>query len=283
MRMANGNQPAKAPVTNKTIADSVVARVAQLVELNQLNLPPDYSPANALRAAYLVLLETTDANKKPVLETCTNESIANALFDMVVQGLSAAKRQGAFIAYGSKLIFQRMYAGTVAIAKRDAGVVEVNANVIYDGDTFQYEVLPNGRTVVSKHEQSIANIDANKIVGAYATVVFKDGSTNTEVMSMAQIRAAWAMNRNTNPTHNKFPDEMAKKTVIGRALKVAINSANDSAVMNDNDIEFEEADATVVTSQAAIAENANVTRVGFDKEPEPVHEPAEPANTEPNF
>lgn len=267
----------------RTIADMVINRVEKLSGLNQLDLPADYSAPNALRAAYLQLQETFDLAKRPVLESCTQESIANALFKMVIEGLSVAKGQGAFIAYGNKLTFQRMYAGTLALAKRTAGVVDCRGQVVYKNDEFEYERQPDGRTQVTKHKQSLANIDPNGIIGAYAVVTFEDGSTAAEVMSYEQIKMSWSMNKANNPAHMKFPDQMAIKTVMNRALKVIVNSSSDQAIMggSDNeiqDIEYDEAEAIIMdpvkaSSENTIKENANTVKVNFDDEPNANQEP----------
>lgn len=47
---------------------------------------------------------------------------------------------------------------------------------------------------------------------------------------MAQIRAAWGQGatKGGSPAHKNFAEEMAKKTVIGRACKAIINSSDDA-------------------------------------------------------
>lgn len=273
----------------KTIADKVINKVIQMEQLNQLDLPKDYSAPNALQAAWLILLQTVDKSNRPVLESCTKESIANALLNMVLDGLSVSKGQGAFIAYGSTLTFSRMYAGNMAIAKRSSGVVDVKGKVIYEKDEFEYKIHQNGRTEIIKHNQSLANIDPNKILGAYAVVTFQDGSTDAEIMPYHQIKMAWAQNKANNPAQLKFPDQMSIKTVINRVLKPLIRSTNDSAIMTTDEREFEDVaeyeeiqDPVKQESTAAIADGANATRVSMDDEdPVPVAENASP--TEPSF
>jgi len=215
------------------LVDTVINRVEKLTELNQLDLPKDYSAANAIRAAYLVLLETKDSNKQSVLQSCTPESIYNALFNMVIQGLSVAKHQGAFIAYGGKLNFQREYAGTIALAKRVGNVKDVTSNVIYKGDEFHYSIDSEGRKVITKHLQQIENVLSTNIIGAYATVIYNDGTRNVEIMSYDQIKSAWSMGKGVSSAHTKFPDQMCMKTVINRALKLVINSSDDEAVVSE--------------------------------------------------
>lgn len=139
----SGAQPAPAqqpqqnvPVVQKDVVDSVLAKITKFEETGELKLPANYSAANALKSAWLILQETKDRSDRPALVVCTKESIANALLDMVVQGLSPMKKQCYFIVYGNKLTLQRSYLGTLAIAKRVGGVLTAVANCVYEGDEF---------------------------------------------------------------------------------------------------------------------------------------------------
>ena len=151
---------------------------------------------------------------------------------MVLQGLAVSKNQGYFIVYGDKLEFQRSYFGTVALAKRTGGITkDPVANIIYEGDEFVYEINPETAQIkILKHDQKIENIDNNKIKAAYALIKLPDGTSQIGLMSMQQIRAAWNQGptKGQSPAHKNFPDEMAKKTVIGRACKLIINSSDDA-------------------------------------------------------
>lgn len=216
----------------ENIADQVLNRIELLQADGGITIPANYSVENNMKSAWLVLQATEDRNGNKALSVCTKESIANALFDMVLQGLSVNKKQGYFIVYGNKLEFQRSYFGTVALAKRTGGIKkEPVANVIYEGDNFVYSIDPEtARIKIIKHEQKIENIDNTKIKAAYALVTMPDGETQVTIMSMQQIRAAWnqGATKGNSPAHKNFAEEMAKKTVIGRACKMIINSSDDA-------------------------------------------------------
>ena len=133
----SGAQPAPAQqpqqnlsIVQKDVVDTVLSKIKDFEEAGELKLPTNYSAANALKSAWLILQETKDRNDKPALVVCTKESVANALLDMVVQGLSPMKKQCYFIVYGSKLTLQRSYLGTLAIAKRVGGVKTAIANCV---------------------------------------------------------------------------------------------------------------------------------------------------------
>lgn len=232
VQTAQGAQQSKAIAKYENISEQVLNKIEKFQGDGSLTLPANYSVENHMKSAWLILQSTKDRNDKPVLEVCTKDSIANALFDMVLQGLAVSKKQGYFIAYGNKLEFQRSYFGTVALAKRVGGIKkEPVAQIIYEGDEFVYSIDPNTAEIkIIKHEQKIENIDNTKIKAAYALVTLPDGTTNVTIMSMQQIRASWNLGatKGNSPAHKNFAEEMAKKTVINRACKMLVNSSDDA-------------------------------------------------------
>lgn len=258
----------------ENISEQVLSRIEQFQKDGSMILPKNYSVENHMKSAWLALQEVEDKEHHKALQICTKESIANSLLDMVLQGLSVSKKQGYFIVYGNKLIFQRSYFGTIALAKRAGGMVsEPVANVIYEGDDFQYEIDPKTAKVsIIKHSQKLENIDNSKIKGAYALVTLADGTTQVTIMSMQQIRAAWGQGatKGNSPAHKNFAEEMAKKTVIGRACKAIINSSDDAWLYDGKE---DDADSDKASIQRDAAQHSDVqiidtTAVEFDDVPE---------------
>ena len=283
-------QQQAAVVKFENISDQVLEKVNKFTADGALILPRNYSVENNMKSAWLILQETLDRNNKPVLEVCTKASVANALFDMVLQGMSVSKNQGYFIAYGNKLEFQRSYFGTVALAKRVHGgiVTEPVANVIYDGDEFIYTIDPStGLVKIVKHDQKLENIDDSKIKAAYAIVTYADGKTQTTIMTIAQIKAAWSQGatKGQSPAHKNFPAEMCKKTVIGRACKLVINSSDDAWLYDgksdedDVDVARQQRDAEVRVRSTVRLEDADYEEVpvGTAQQEQQQAQPAAPA------
>lgn len=271
----------------ENISEQVLSRIEQFQKDGSMILPKNYSVENHMKSAWLALQEVEDKEHHKALQICTKESIANSLLDMVLQGLSVSKKQGYFIVYGNKLIFQRSYFGTIALAKRAGGMVsEPVANVIYDGDDFQYEIDPKTAKVsIIKHSQKLENIDNSKIKGAYALVTLADGTTQVTIMSMQQIRAAWGQGatKGNSPAHKNFAEEMAKKTVIGRACKAIINSSDDAWLYDGKE---DDADSDKASIQRDAAQHSDVqiidtTAVEFDDVPEPSSNADAPQTQEP--
>lgn len=244
---------------------------AQLTEKQQygLTFPANYNVTNALNSAYLMIKDMTVKKKQgnewvehPVLEVCTKQSIANSLVDMATQGLSPIKKQCYFIVYKDKLALRRSYQGTMAVAKRVGVKKTPIAQIIYEGDTFEYHI-ENGLYVIDKHVQDFMNIDNEKIKGAYAILETEDGPY-IEIMNIAQIRKSWAKGSGYDPAkndsvHAEFTDQMCKKTVINRACKNTINSSDDANLTEafENTEENENLDIVAGEVHQDIDDNAN--------------------------
>lgn len=218
-------------VLQKDITDKVSSKVAEL-ESEGLQLPANYNYSNALKSAFFTLQKTQNRQKQYVLQACTPTSIANALLDMVTQGLSPAKNQCYFVAYGSELELQRSYFGTQAVVKRLSEVDDIWGNVIYDGDQFEMTIDEFGRERLVEHKTSFLNRD-NDILGAYAIVKTQDEGELLTVMTMKEIQTSWNQSKTSQNVHKKFPQEMAKRTVINRAAKNIINTSDDSDLLVD--------------------------------------------------
>jgi recombination protein RecT len=225
-----------------------------------------------LETAYLVLSEQKDKAGKSVLESCTKPSIANALFSMVTWGLSPMKSQVYFIPYGDKLQISKSYLGNIAIAKRTAGVKEVNAVLVYKNDLFNIGVNPKtGIFEVFEHSTSLENINDAEIIGGYAVVIFNDGSVKTEIMNIKQVETSWNQGyaKGGSPAHKNFRGEMVKKTIINRALKTVIGSSDDSALYDEQEITYPTTESEV---KLEIENKANVEVIDFEEIPTPVEE-----------
>ncbi len=230
----------KQKMTSKELMVQAQKRVRLMVKGGEIVLPADYNPGNALKSFWLKLQTIRNRDKRSALEVCTPTSIMDSMLHMVVMGLTVAKDQGYLIVYGNKLTFQPSYFGWVSIAKRVLNTSHIDAQVVYEDDEFEYEIK-EGRKFVTKHVQKFQNIDNNKIVGAYATIVYTDGSKKSEVMTIVELMDSWKKSTN-NPinnqgklspdsVHSQFKQEMAKKTVLVRATKVDIKSSNDNDVL----------------------------------------------------
>ncbi len=254
-------------LVKKDVVDVVSGKVQAFVSRGELHLPAGYSPDNAMKSAWLILQSTQDRDKKPVLTTCTKDSIANSIFDMIVQGLNPAKKQGYFIAYGKQLVFQRSYFGSMALVKQvDDTIADIIAEVVYEGDTFKYSLV-RGKKEITEHTQALENVNSKKIKAAYCMIIDTDGAIKkTEIMTFEEVKQAWKKSQ-MNPfddkgqvkassTHGMYTADMAKKTVINRACKAIINASSDSHLLKHS---VQRSDEVRTETEVAeeIEENAN--------------------------
>lgn len=268
-------------VIQKDITDSINSKLGEL-QKEGLVLPPNYNASNALKSAFFKLQEVKDKSGTPALQVCTKESIANALLDMTVQGLSPAKTQCYFVVYGQQLQMLRSYFGTQAVLKRLSNVKDIWANVIYQDDVFDYENY-HGRERLISHKTSFENRDKD-ILGAYAIVQTNDGEEILTVMTKKEIEASWSQSKTGQAVHKKFPQEMAKRTVINRAAKAFINTSDDSDLLiesinrvTDNEYENERKDVTPDPELIEeINHNANKEIIDINPEPQVIEQREEP-------
>ena len=263
--------------------DLMVIGEAVQLELKQaaVQLPDNYSFENALKAAYLILRETVDKQKRPALDVCTPESVHYAIMDMATQGLNPVKMQCYFVVYGNKLQLQTSYFGDIAIAKRvRPEVADIRATCIYQGDQIEIEIQ-NGQRVIKKHVQTFESFASEEIVGVYALAVDdKENVLYSDFMTMNQVKQSWKQsarrdvvmqsgNVNKETTHGKFPEEMVKKTIYHRICKKIIRTSDDSALIAANNRSDEETPVQARVQQE-IAQNANKKVIDFKpQEPEP--------------
>lgn len=224
-----------------------------------LQLPANYSVENALKSAALSLPSVKN------FQNCTQDSVKSALLSMCVQGLNPDKKQCYFITYGETLTLQRSYLGDVAVAKQvDPSIDEIYSEAVYEGDKFDYEIK-RGKITEVHHSQKLEN-KSKPITAAYATVVYRDGSEISTVMTIDQIKQAWKQstahpfddkgNLKPDSVHAKFPEEMAKKTVVHKACKPIIGSSSDASLFGKYAKQCADvADAAEVDEE--VSENAN--------------------------
>ncbi len=255
-------QPGVEYVTNQLVQE----------EKKGLKFPANYSLQNAMNSAYLMLKEAETKDGQPLLSVCTQESVVLSLTQMATQGLNPVKKQCYFVAYGNKCKLVPSYFGTLAILNRVKNLKrQPIANVVRQGDVFEYGYNEDMDLVIYKHETKIENLD-NQILAAYA-IIETDKERVIEIMSRNQLENAWSQGQSwkaakkgnyESATHAKFSEEMAKKTVLNRASKKLINATDDSSIMGDQFIEaFNETsdndaiDVTQASVQHQIATNAN--------------------------
>lgn len=243
----------------KEIGSSVMERIDELVNGKKLILPAGYDAGTAINSAMLILQDTKDKVGRPVLEVCTKPSIAKAVLDMVIQGLQPGKKQCYFIAYADQLTLFRSYFGTVAALQRAMPeVTHVSAEVIYNGDEVVYGMTNYGERFVQYIASEPLVNSANGPRAGYCTIYGKNNTVlGSTIMLWEDIQTSWKQSRNYKAeggVHQKFSEEMAKRTLIAKACKFLLNTSNDMAgnaavIQSFNDTTDSEFDMEVQNEQ----------------------------------
>ncbi|ATU69059.1 RecT protein [Levilactobacillus brevis] len=274
--------------TQRSLDAGVQNQINQMMnQENGLKLPANYTVGNALKSAFFALKSSNDGDLIQIAAHVpeTKTSIANALMDMVVQGLTPAKTQVYFIKYGNKVQMQRSYFGTQAALKRLSGVDDCWANVVHDGDDFEISA-EDDRLMVTNWKPTLEGLDG-QIKYVYAVIKMADGTHQYTVMTFKQIQNSWSQTRSKGAVQNKFSDEMAKRTVLNRAAKNILNTSDDSdlvvgAISNTTSNEYDDDQAAKDVTPKKITDLIGNVDTEKPTPPEPVEqaETDEPAEQE---
>ncbi len=167
--------------------------------------------------------------------------------------------------------FQLGAKGLITLAQRSGEFESIEARVVYENDTFEFEYGMESKLV---HKPVLK--DRGEAIAYYAVYHLKNGGFNFEVMSKEDViahRNRYSKAKNS-PWDTAF-DEMAKKTVLKKLLKYAPISvefmrsvATDETVKTfnaddidiidaPNEMEYDDADVEVVEAEEVSAEKEN--------------------------
>lgn len=274
----------KEVATVKTnVGDNVIARVNSLCEVG-FTCPKDYNFVNAIKASMLVLQELKDKNGKPALEVCTQASVASALFEMAVKGLSAANKTCYFVVRGDKLCMTESYFGKALQVKRIYPNFDPHPVVVHEGDEFEYDIDPKtGCKRLVKHIQKIENLDKD-FVGAYMYIPTADGGQDLYIMSKKMILTAWSKSSSREQTtHKQFSEKMVGKTLVNSGCNMVINSTPDLAyAASENEVKGEEEDKPQVhdAEYEEVNEATEVVDMATGEVIQPTEEPKKEPETD---
>ena len=220
VRTVNVNNPqaviAKKKEEPKTMMQWIKGYEGQIAKA----LPSVMTPERFSRIAM------TAVTKSPTLGRCTPGSFMGARLTAAQLGLepNTPLGQAYLIPYKNKGVlecqFQLGYRGLIELAHRSGELRSIEAHIVYENDEFEYEL---GLEPKLKHVPAMKN--KGKIAWVYAVYKLNSGGFGFEVMSKEDIeehkeKYSKAAQRGFSPWKNSW-EEMAKKTVIKKALKYA--------------------------------------------------------------
>lgn len=249
-------------------------------------LPKHITPDRFLRVALTAALKT------PKLLQCTTESLTQCLLQCSQFGLEPDGRRAHLIPFEDRkkqitictLIID--YKGLVELAIRSGLVSHIHADVIREGDVFEYSVGE-----ITKHVPWFLRRDDQKPsemgedIGVYAYARMKDGSSAVAILSNAEVysirdnsqgwrafKSGFAKTSPWDPSNWVSEQEMKKKTALRRLTKVLPLSPEFRDAVEADDEEPAQVKAIDITPRQ-IFSTAPALPAAPATEPDPTPEP----------
>lgn len=184
-------------------------------------LPPGFNRERFILNCITVIQDMLkDPKKRDNLSNVDVKSIPICLAKGAYLGLDFFNGECYAIPYDGNMQFQTDYKGEIKLCKKYSKnpIKDIFAKVVRDGDFFVEEV-ESGEQKVHFRPQPFSN---ELMRGAFAIVVYKDGSMMYDTMSAADIenvRENYSKSKNSLAWKNS-PGEMYKKTVLRRLCKL---------------------------------------------------------------
>ena len=271
MQAASGQQMRRG-VTRDQWLGMITGKINEELSAHKQALPAGFNKARfTMNCATMVQdMMKKDAEK---LKNIQPNTIAMCMVKGAYLGLDFFNGECYAIPYGKEMNFQTDYKGEIKLCKKYSTnpIKDIYAKLVREGDFFEESVEGGVQDIVFK-PLPFSNAD---VIGAFAVVLFKDGSMLYEAMSadeIENIRNKFSKAKNS-PAWTNTPGEMYKKTVLRRLCKLidlnfdtiearrAFEAAGDSA--------FEDGYEDAAESAASVDVFAEATEV----ESEPQNQP----------
>lgn len=206
--------------TKEWLGSIQVGLLKQLTD-NQKALPQGFNKDRFILNCMTVIQDMLrDNKKKEQLSKVDVTTIPICLAKGAFLGLDFFNGECYAIPYGGEMKFQTDYKGEIKLCKRYSKnkIKDIYAKVVREGDFFEESVDAGVQNVIYKP----VPFSNKPLIGAFAIVVFKDGSMMYDTMGKEEIE-------NVRKTYSKAQNsqawvsstgEMYKKTVLRRLCKL---------------------------------------------------------------
>lgn len=189
-------------------------------------LPKYMTPERMLRVAVTAL------KNNPRLLECTEGSLINSVTQAAELGLEVNSPLGYayLVPYKDQCTLQIGYRGFIQLAHRSGKISFIAAEVVYAKDQFAVQLGTNRGLL---HVPFLGG-DRGHRLGAYATVLFKDGTTDFEYMTsdeIGAIRGRSAGARQKGGPWDTDENAMWRKTPIRSLAKRLPMTADDQSLL----------------------------------------------------
>lgn len=184
-------------------------------------MPPGFNQQRfALNCVTVIRDMMKDSRKRENLMTVDINSIVLCMIKGAYLGLDFLNGECYVIPYKGEMKFQTDYKGEIKVCKRFSGdpIKDIYAKVVREGDEYN-EGVEKGVQVLNFKPVPFSN---KQIIGAFAVVVYADGTIKYDSMSKEEIehtKTTYSKAANSQAWRDSF-GEMCKKTVIRRLSKL---------------------------------------------------------------
>lgn len=163
------------------------------------------------------IVKTAIARNQDLL-SCDRASLFAAVYDCAQDGLIPDGREAAFVRFKQGVAYIPMVAGLLKLARQSGEIAAVAANVVREGEEFDYWVDETGEHLI--HRPDFLATAPGDITAVYAMARTKDGEAIIQVMSVADVERVRSVSRAANSgPWKEWWDQMAIKTAIRRLFK----------------------------------------------------------------
>lgn len=239
----NGGQPQNAGGANGQAEKPQNENVVNegLVKISQ-GLPQQLKPLqNCFTAPYKTFLQNgksiQDLQREcnfaaqamlanPYLITCAQQypdDFVNALKNVVLTGmtLNPTLKLAYLVPYKGRVQMQSSYMGKKSFAINTGLVLDIEAYLVYKGDTFEIEQGTNAH--ITHKPNPWGKKKQEDILGGYYIIKYPNGTTQFDTMTIEEIddirKRSPSVGKDKQSPWTTDYKEMAKKTIINRAYK----------------------------------------------------------------
>jgi recombination protein RecT len=194
-----------------------------------------------LPAERMLRIGRTAISKTPALWECSPQSVIASIVEASQLGLepNGPLGEAALVPFknwrtkGKECQLMVQYRGYIELAERSGKVEFVDAQVVYEGDQFEFEY---GSEQKLRHVPAFSRPASAGVVCVYGIVKFKTGASKFVVLSPAEVEEIRSCSRAADgDAWKKWWGEMAKKTALRRLFKyVPLSSEMKRATLIDD-------------------------------------------------
>lgn len=155
-------------------------------------------------------------------------SVQNAIINVAAIGISLnpASKHAYLVPRDGAICLDVSYMGLMHLAKKTGALLEVEAKLVYESDTYEN----NGIGERPTHKSNTFAKDKGAVVGAYCVALKTGGYWLVEEMDIEALNKVKSTSKAAKGPWKTWPEEMMRKTVVKRASKYWQCGAVDAAV-----------------------------------------------------